>query len=251
MHSFDEYSRRYRHVEIRREGGIVELRLHSDGGPLIWGAVPHEELGYCFQDVGADRQNRVVILTGAGDRFIAGLDRSWVGPMTAAKWDRIYTNGKRLLRALLDIEVPVVAAVNGPARIHAEIAVLSDIVLAAEDVLFQDAPHFRFGTVPGDGSHAVWAALLGPNGARHFVLTGATIDAHEACRLGVVAEVLPASQLLRRAWEVAGELARQPDVTLRYTREVMTADLKRRLLHDVSYGLALEGLAADETWPAD
>jgi enoyl-CoA hydratase/carnithine racemase len=249
VESFDDYARRYRHVAMRREGGIVELRLHSDGGPLVWGAVPHEELGYCFQQVGADRVNRVIVLTGTGNRFIARLDGSWVGQMTAQKWDRIYGNGKRLLRALLDIEVPVVAAVNGPARIHAELAVLADVVLAADDTFFQDAPHFQFGTVPGDGAYAVWAALLGPNRARHFVLTGATIDAEEARRLGVVAEVVPRDQLLDRAWDVARQLARQPDVTLRYTREVMTMDLKRRLLADVGYGLALEGLAAHETWP--
>jgi enoyl-CoA hydratase/carnithine racemase len=249
MSSFDEYSGRYSHVAMRREDGILELRVHSDGGPLVWGAKPHEELGHCFQEIGVDRANRVVVLTGTGDRFIAKLDSSWVGTMTAEKWQRIYANGKRLLRALLDIEVPVVAAVNGPARVHAELAVLADIVLASESTFFQDAPHFQFGTVPGDGALAVWAALLGPNRGRHFVLTGATIDAVEAQRLGVVAEVLPPEQLLDRAWEIARHLARQPDVTLRYTREVMTMDLKRRLLADVGYGLALEGLAAHETWP--
>jgi enoyl-CoA hydratase/carnithine racemase len=246
---FEEYSGRFRHVAIRRQDGIIELRLHTDGGPLVWGAAPHEELGYCFQQVGSDRDNRVVILTGTGDRFISRLDNSWVGAMTADKWDRIYSNGKRLLGALLDIEVPVVAAVNGPARVHAELAVLSDIVLASEGTFFQDAPHFQFATVPGDGAYAVWALLLGPNRGRHFVLTGATIDAYEAERLGVVAEVVPVEQLLDRAWEVARDLARQPDITLRYTREVMTMDLKRRVLADVGYGLALEGLASHETWP--
>lgn len=251
MANFDEYSSRFEHVAMRREDGILELRLHTDGGPLIWGAAPHEELGYCFQEVGADRENRIMIITGTGDRFISRLDQSWVGAMTAAKWDRIYTNGKRLLRALLDIEVPVIAAVNGPARIHAEVAVLSDIVLAAETTFFQDVPHFQFGTVPGDGAHAVWSGLLGPNRARHFVLTGATVDAEEAQRLGVVAEVLPAERLLARAWDVARDLARQPDVTLRYTRQVMTMDLKRRVLPDVANGLALEGLAAAETWPRE
>jgi enoyl-CoA hydratase/carnithine racemase len=246
---YDEYANRYPHVAMRRVDGILELRLHADGGPLVWGSAPHEELGYCFQEVGADRDNRVVILTGTGDRFIAKLDESMVGAMTVEKWDRIYTNGKRLLRALLDVEMPVIAAVNGPARVHAELAVLADVVLAADHTFFQDAPHFRFGTVPGDGAFAVWAMLLGPNRARHFVLTGATIDAEEARRLGVVAEVVERDALLDRAWAVARELARQPDITLRHTREVMTAHLRRRLGPEVAHGLALEGLAAHETWP--
>jgi enoyl-CoA hydratase/carnithine racemase len=246
---YDEYANRYPHVAMRRVDGILELRLHSDDGPLVWGDEPHEELGHCFDEIGRDRDNRVVILTGTGDRFIAKLDGSFVGAMTAEKWDRIYANGKRLLRALLDIEVPVVAAVNGPARVHAELAVLADIVLAADHTFFQDAPHFRFATVPGDGAFAVWAMLLGPNRARHFVLTGATIDAEEARRLGVVAEVVALDALPDRAWAVARDLAGQPDVTLRYTREVMTAHLRARLLPEITHGLALEGLAAHETWP--
>ena len=116
--------------------------------------------------------------------------------MTPAKWNRIYTNGKRLLSALLDIEVPVVAAINGPASVHAELALLSDIVIASDDSYLQDAPHFRYGTVPGDGVQAIWPLLLGPNRGRFFLLTGQRISAIEAQQLGVVAEVHPRSELL-------------------------------------------------------
>ena len=68
--------------------------------------------------------------------------------MTPQKWDTIYFNGKRLLTNLLNIEVPVIAAINGPARVHAELAVLGDITIASETTVFQDAPHFRLGTIP-------------------------------------------------------------------------------------------------------
>lgn len=247
--SMAEYESHYRHVRMRREDGILELRLHSDDGPLVWGASPHEELGHCFQDVGGDLANRVVVLTGTGDTFISELDESWVGEMNPAKWDRIYTDGKRLLGALLDIPVPVVAAVEGPARVHAELALLADIVIAGDSVVFQDAPHFRYGAVPGDGVQVIWPLLLGPNRGRHFLLTGAKLDAAEALRSGVVAEVVPAGTAAERAWEVARELARQPDRTLRYTRVALTQQLKRMLLDQVGYGLALEGLAAYESWP--
>lgn len=246
---FAAYSRAYRHVAMRREEGIVELRLHSDGGPLVWGDSPHSELGRCFADVADDPDVRVVVLTGTGDEFIARLDSSWVGPMTPQKWDRIHRHGRRLLQRLLDIDVPVVAAVNGPARVHAELAVLADVVLAADTAYFQDAPHFRYGTVPGDGVQTVWPLLLGINRGRYFLLTGQRIDAAEAHRLGVVAEVLPAAELVGRAWEIARDLARQPLVTLRYTRAVLTQELKERLLAEVGPGLAYEGLGAYESWP--
>ena len=246
---YEEYSQRYSHVRMRREDGIVELTLHTDGESLMWGDGPHTELGYAFAEVGSDPDNRVVILTGMGARFIAGLDDSWVGPMTDSKWSKIYFHGRRLLQNLLEIEVPVIAAINGPARIHAELAVLSDIVLASEDADVQDAPHFRKGTVPGDGVHLVWPALLGPNRGRYFLLTGQRLSAAECHELGVVAEVLPRDALLDRAWELARELARQPDPTLRYTRAALSQQWKQLLLGGLGHGLALEGLTAYATWP--
>jgi enoyl-CoA hydratase/carnithine racemase len=247
--SLAEYEHAFRHVRMRRTDGILELRLHTNDGPLVWGDGPHSELGQCFLAVGSDPENRVIVLTGTGDSFIASIDTSWVGEMTPAKWNRIYTNGKRLLSALLDIEVPVVAAINGPASVHAELALLSDIVIASDDSYLQDAPHFRYGTVPGDGVQAIWPLLLGPNRGRFFLLTGQRISASEAQQLGVVAEVHPRSELLDRAWEWARTLARQPDITLRYTRVALIQPIKDYVLGQVGYGLALEGLAAHESWP--
>jgi enoyl-CoA hydratase/carnithine racemase len=243
------YAEQFQHVAMRREEGILELRLHTDDGPLVWGAGPHSELGHCFQVAGSDPANRVIVITGTGESFIRALDDSWVGAMTAPKWERIFTNGKRLLGALLDIEVPVVAAVNGPATVHAELALLSDIVVAADTTYFQDAPHFRYGTVPGDGVQVVWPMLLGPNRGRFFLLSGEKIPAEEAKSLGVVAEVVPHVDVVDRAWHWARELARQPDITLRYTRAALTQQLKRAVLDNVPFGLALEGLTAHETWP--
>ena len=248
--TFEQYSQRYDHVVIdRTEEGICHLRLHTDGGPLVWGDGPHTELGYCFADVGSDPANRVVLLSGTGGEFIGRLDDSWVGAMSPAKWDTIYHHGRRLLTNLLDIEVHVIAAVSGKATVHAELAVLSDIVLADDTAVFADAPHFRFGTVAGDGVHIVWPLLLGPNRGRYFLLTGQRLAAAEAERLGVVNEVHPPDALMDRAWALARDLARQPDTALRYTRAAVTQPLKRALLTDLGFGLALEGLGAYESWP--
>jgi enoyl-CoA hydratase/carnithine racemase len=247
--AFEDYQHAFRHVAMTRADGILELRLHSDDGPLVWGDSPHSELGRCFWEVGADPGNRVIILTGTGDEFIARLDDSWVGAMTPQKWNRIFTNGKRLLQALLDIEVPVIGAINGKATVHAELALLSDIVLASDNTVFQDAPHFRYGTVPGDGVHVVWPHLLGPNRGRYFVLTGQRIDAREAHALGVVSEVLAPQDLNARAWTLARELCRQPDTILRYTREALITPIRRLVREDLGSGLALEGLGAFESWP--
>jgi enoyl-CoA hydratase/carnithine racemase len=241
---------------MRREEGILELTLHTDGDSLHWGSGPHTELGYCFADVGADPDNRVVILTGTGDEFIAKLDKSWVREMTPELWREIYAHGRRLLMNLLEIEVPMVAAVNGPATVHAELALLCDIVFASDTATFKDAPHFRFGTVPGDGVHLLWPLLLGMNRGRHFLLTGKKFDAQEALDLGLVAEVMPQPELLDRTWEIARDLNKRPAITLRYAtlryaRLAMTQILKQVFQNNLSYGLALEGLGAWNQWPSE
>jgi enoyl-CoA hydratase/carnithine racemase len=250
VRTFESYRTAYRHVRMERADGILELTLHSDGGPLVWGDAPHTELGYCFADVGSDPENRVIILTGAGGSFISKLDDSWVGPMTPEKWSKIYFHGRRLLLNLLEIECPVIAAVTGAAKVHAEIALLSDIVVAGEDAYFQDAPHFRYDTVPGDGAHLIWPALLGGIRGRYFLLTGQRLSAAEAHNLGVVSEVVGADRVLERARELAAQLAVMADSTLRYTRAAMTQEMKELLTRGLGFGLALEGLGGYATWPS-
>ena len=248
---FQDYSNSYKHAMLERDdGGVLTIRLHTEGGPLVWGDGPHSELPEVFTDVGADSGNRVVILTGTGDRFIRELDDSWVGAMTPVKWSKIYSHGQRLLERLLEIPVPVIGVLNGPATVHAELAVLSDIVLIADDAYLSDAPHFRFGTVPGDGVHIIWPMLLGTNRGRYFLLTGQRLTADEAHRLGVVNEVMPREELLPRARALAANLAQKPETVLRYTRDVLVHPIRRALLDGVSHGLALEGLGVFESWPS-
>jgi enoyl-CoA hydratase/carnithine racemase len=91
--------------------------------------------------------------------------------------------------------------------------------------------------------------LLGPNRGRYFLLSGERISAQEAQQLGVVAEVLPDGESVTRAWEWARRLAKQSDITLRYTRAALTHNLKRQLADQLGLGLALEGLTAHATWP--
>jgi enoyl-CoA hydratase/carnithine racemase len=238
-----EYFDRYETMAFERtDRGILSVRLHSEGGPVVYQAAHHRNWAHAFLDIAADRDNRVVILTGTGNAFIdrTAWDRPIENPET---WDEIYWEAKRVLQSLLDIDVPIIGAVNGPATIHAELAVLSDITLAAETAVFQDAAHLLAQAVPGDGVHIVWQELLGSNRGRYFLLTGQKLSAHEALELGVVNEVLPAERLMPRAMELAEQLAALPTLTLRYTRIAFTQRWKRLMLENLGYGLALEGLS--------
>jgi enoyl-CoA hydratase/carnithine racemase len=144
---------------------------------------------------------------------------------------------------LLEIPVPVVAAVNGPVFFHPEIPVMSDVVIASETAAFQDGPHFPSGLVPGDGAHIVWPHVLGPNRGRYFLLTGQTLDARTALEYGAINEVVPAEQLLVRAREVARSIAEKPPLTRRYSRQALTLEFKRLMQEGLGYGLTMEALA--------
>jgi enoyl-CoA hydratase/carnithine racemase len=246
----DQYRDRYQNIRLEREDGVLTMTLHTGGKSLVWSALAHEELGYCFNEIGADRDNKVVVMSGAGENFCADIDAGSFKLSTAADWDLTFYDGRRLLNNLMDIEVPVIAAVNGPARIHPEIPVLSDIVLASETALFQDAPHFMSGIVPGDGAHVVWPHVIGANRGRYFLLTGQELSAKQALEYGAVAEVLPGTQLMPRARELARKIAAQPMLTRRYSRVALTQRIKRLLHEGLGLGLAVEALAAIDQLPA-
>jgi enoyl-CoA hydratase/carnithine racemase len=251
MSVLTDYQNRYGYIRFRRQDGILEMTIHDKGGSARWSAGEtgiHRQLGDAFWDIAHDRENKVVILTGAGDVFIQEFD--WTDQPTELNpsyWYRIYKEGKDLLNNMLDIEVPVIAAVNGNAFIHSEIPVLADIVLAADTARFADKIHFPTGVVPGDGVHVVWTMLLGPNRGRYFLMTGQEITAQEALQLGIVGEVLPKAKLMERAWEHARDLLKKPEIARRYTRVILTQQLKRRLMEDLSYGLMAEGLGINDT----
>lgn len=242
-----DYFDRYAGIAFRREDGILEMRIHTRGGPARWGywGGLHRELGPAFRDVADDTENRVVILTGTGDSFCSAYDDEGEQPPTlnAAAWDTIVREGQALLRNLLAIEVPVIAAVNGPAFIHAELAVLADIVLASENASFADKAHAIAGVMPGDGVQTIWPMLIGPNRARYFLLTGQEIPAREAMALGIAAEVLAPDALMARAWKHARDIAQRPPLAMRYARIALTARLREELTRELTPGLVMEGMA--------
>ncbi|MFT4011842.1 MAG: enoyl-CoA hydratase/isomerase family protein [Paracoccus sp. (in: a-proteobacteria)] len=250
MTRLSDYRDKYENVSFERQDGVLTMRLHTDGGPLMWSLQAHTDLPEAFLDVGRDRDNKVVILTGTGDWFsgpqATPTTSSFPDRPDLKVVDRVHWEGRHLQMNLLNIEVPMIAAVNGPAWRHSELPLLCDIVLASESAKFQDSGHFQAGLVPGDGMHIVYPLLLGMNRGRHFLLTGKIIEAREALDLGLVAEVLPEDALMARAQELAADLARRPTLLLRYTRLLLTEHLRRSMQDLLGYGLAMESIALFE-----
>ena len=252
---FEEYSARYADfAHMTREGGLLEIRLHTGGGHCVFDGPMHGALGDMFADVGYDQENRVIILTGTGDRFMMAedMDMSQVErflPHTPAVQLSSIPESIRLIENFLRIECPVISAINGPLTVHAEIPVLADVVLASDTACFADPFHFCNGVVPGDGVQVIWPMMIGLNRARYFLLTGERISAAEAKTIGFVNEVLPQADLLPRARAIAQRMLEKPNVTLRATRHLFSRALKRAISEDLPFGLAMEGIANINHFP--
>jgi enoyl-CoA hydratase/carnithine racemase len=243
--STPEYFSRYDNLHMSRdEAGVLLLRMHTGGGPIVWNGKTHREFADAFNDIGRDRRNRAVVLTGTGAEWMVQIDVEGLKEMRQPwVYHRVNLDGRKMLQNLLDIEVPMVAAINGPARLHSELALLCDVLVCSEDAVFQDR-HLEWGLVPGDGVHIVWPAVLGPNRGRYFLLTGQQLDAQQALQLGVASEVLPKAAVLPRALELATQLARLPALAARYSRLLFSRRYQMLLHEDAAAGLALEGLSA-------
>jgi len=249
MASHNDYFKKFETIKFRRENGVLEMTIHSNGSSLRWSRLVHAELTEAFLDISKDRDNQVVIFTGTGDEFsgpqvspTSGKQSSY--KLSASEWAELLVEAKGLLFNLLRIDVPMISAVNGPAVRHPELPVMCDIVLASDTATFQDSAHFPSGLVPGDGVHVVFPLIMGLNRGRYFLLTGQSINAQEAKEYGLVNEVMSRDKLLPRAWELAEQLMRQPEINRRYARLLMTENLRRQMHELLPYGLALEGFAA-------
>lgn len=245
MAKFDTYGDAFRHAKLTRSpDGVLEVVLHTNGDTLIFNGYTHEEFVDLFHQIGQDAGNRVVILTGAGGAFMESITLDGFDFFSPQGYDKIYREGKKVLMNILDIEAPLIAAVNGPARLHSEYILLADIVLAAPSTVFQDKPHFELGIVSGDGVNLLWQEAIGMVRGRYFILTRQELDADTAKEWGAVNEIVPADRLLARAREIAEQLAKLPPLTTRYTRIALTQKLRRIVDEGVAYGLALEGISA-------
>jgi enoyl-CoA hydratase/carnithine racemase len=231
--SFEDYSTRYApYFVMTRRDGIIEMRMHRSGGPYSQTMASHNSWGRAWAEVGADPGNEVVILTGTGDRWVDG--RGEGDPEYFRK--QLNHDARKLLENIVfSIDVPLIAAVNGPGA-HTEIALACDITICTPDTEFYD-PHFLLARAPGDGQGLAFQGTLGTKRAALALLTSGKLDAAEALRLGLVSEVVPREQLGERAWQLAEMLVRRPPGTRRATRAIVIRPWRQRLVAD--FGLHL------------
>jgi len=254
----EDYAEKWsEYFTMRREDGIIEVRMHTDHDSAKWGLELHRAFIPAFADIGHDPENECVIFSGTGETFLASMDPDgWVRygfdkPYTFDRgYDYWYADQVHEPFALLNLEIPVVAAINGPFFIHQELALLNDIVICSQSTTMTDGHYTGMGIVPGDGVQTIFRELLGVNRAKHFLLTGQTMDADQLLALGVVGEVVPDDELLDRAWEIARTvfMARSRSHR-RMTRALLVQPWRELLVRELPFGMAQECWATHGYWP--
>lgn len=242
---FEDYCEKYAtHFKLERQNGILQVQMHTHGGPVMYGLPIHNAWSQLWLDIGNDPDNEVLIFSGTGDKWIGGFDPDFAAQslheMPAdAFYDQIYSDATKLLEAFIfNIDIPTIACINGPG-LHTEFALLCDITLCAEHAELFD-PHFKFNLVPGDGQGLTFQELMGLKRAAYFLYTSEKITAQLAKELGLVNEVVPLDRLLPRAWEIAEKIMQKPRAIRRLTSAVLRRQWKRRLVQDLGFHIAHE-----------
>jgi enoyl-CoA hydratase/carnithine racemase len=245
MTQLDTYRDTFPNARLTRsKSGVLEVAFHTNGGVLVFNGFTHEQFVHLFHAIGSDPDNHVVIMTGSGDAFMERITPDGFDFFSPRGYNKIYREGKKVLMNILDIEVPLIAAVNGPVRLHSEYILLADIVIATPSTVFQDRPHFDLGIASGDGVNLLWQEAIGTVRGRYFILTRQELDAETAKEWGAVNEIVAPEKLLPRAREIAEGLASLPPLATSYTRIALTQKLRRIIDEGVGYGLTLEGISA-------
>jgi len=242
---FDEYREVFKdfYKMERRDDGVLLVEAHTRGGPIQLSVQNHRSLGQMLKMVGADPQNEVLILAGSGDEFMMGSDPEGFAleevDMPYWAYEYAYKDGRINVSSLVnDLEIPTIGLLNGPG-FHSEIVLMCDITIAADDATIFDV-HYDIGSVPADGIHNAFQELLGVKRAAYALLTGEAITAAQALEWGMVNEVVPRDQLVKRAHAIADHIMSQPRTTRRLTTQIVRRPWKQRIVNDLDGGFGIQ-----------
>lgn len=236
---------------VEREGPVVVATLNRpDARNAISQTAESEEIAAFCASVTRDATVRAVILTGAGKAFCAGGNvkhmaekAGMFGGTPFAIRNRYRTGIQLIPAALYELEVPVIAAINGPAiGAGLDLACMADIRIAAPTALFAES-FVKLGIVPGDGGAWLLPRVIGMARASLMTLTGETIDAATALDYGLVSEVVPAERLLPRAREIAQAIAANPGHATRMAKRLLREGQDMKLAPLLELSAAYQALA--------
>ncbi|WP_334187863.1 crotonase/enoyl-CoA hydratase family protein [Noviherbaspirillum sp.] len=238
-------------LNYEKSGAIVTLTMNRpDIRNALSGAEAINEIVDACDTITKDLSVRVVILTGAGPAFSSGGNVKTMrenvgrGAGEPAMVRYSYKNGiQRIPLALYNLEVPTIAAVNGPAvGAGNDVACMCDIRIASDRASFAES-FVKLGIIPGDGGAWLLPRAVGMSKASEMAFTGAPISAEEALACGLVSQVVPHDQLMEKAQELAQKIAANPGHALRMTKRLLREGQHTRLETLLEMSASFQALA--------
>jgi enoyl-CoA hydratase/carnithine racemase len=215
-------------LKTTRDGAVLTLTMSQpETRNALTGNTAIEEFVQACADITADRSVRAVILTGEGPVFSSGgnvknMQRYFQDQLSPDTIREEYRNGiQRVPKALYQLDVPVIAAVNGPAiGAGLDLTCMCDIRIASEKATFAES-FVKVGIVPGDGGAWLLPRAVGMSKASEMAFTGEAISAQEALACGLVSRVVPHESLMETAMALARRIAANPGGVLRMTKRLL------------------------------
>lgn len=232
-------------LSLSREGRRLTITMNRPDVLNAFNRAMHVDLIEALRFAASDDGTDVIVLTGAGRAFSAGGDLDQMQAVIAnpEMFDREAADAKRLVFALLDIEKPVIARVNGPAvGLGSTIALLCDVSFVAESARIGD-PHVAVGLVAGDGGAVIWPQLIGFARAKEYLMTGKLLTAAEAAAIGLVNHAVPDAELDAKVDAFCHQLLEGATQAIRWTKTTINLELKRIAHAVMDAGIAYESLS--------
>jgi enoyl-CoA hydratase len=237
----------YSHLSIEVRDGIALVRIPEVGSSGRVQAGVHLEVSRIWRTLGDDPAVRVAVVTGAGSQFYqsadaGGLQRipSFSKEETFRLMQRMAPEGHDIAYQMIDLDKPIVSAINGTAAGGGlAVALLADISIAAEDATLVD-PHIALGLAAGDHAAMIWPLLCGMAKSKLYLLTSDPLDGREAERIGLISRAVPREQLMETALAYARKLADGPQYAIRFTKRALNQWLRLGGVTAFDYSFTLE-----------
>jgi enoyl-CoA hydratase len=244
-HTMSRYAE-YRDLRIEVDNKLATVTLNRPEARNAINQRLIRELRTIWDDLGDDPAVNAVLLMGAGDRFSVGGD---VKAMSDRPGGDVLEEGevhdpmisRRLVNRLLELDKPIVCAINGDCiGLAATIALLCDVTVIADDARIGDSHVNKVGLVAGDGGTVIWPLLIGVSKAKEYLMRGTLLKGPEAERIGLVNHVQPKAEVLPFARRIAQELADGPIWATRWTKLSINQIIKDRVNRLMEASMALE-----------